>query len=123
MNKVLITESIAYNIHRLRFISGMTQKELGDKVGVSLLTISRIETLRTKSINTTILEKIAHALDTNINFIILPPKVKDVPPPKFVRNALSDTSSSTINIYCRICGTKLYTDSNFCHKCGTKVLP
>lgn len=122
MSKVLITETIAYNIHRLRFISGMTQKELGDKVGVSLLTISRIETLRIKSINTAILEKIARALDTNINFITLPPKVKDVPPPKFVRNTLSDASSS-INIYCRICGTKLYTDSNFCHKCGTKILP
>lgn len=122
MSRVLITETMAYNIHRLRFISGMTQKELGDKVGVSLLTISRIETLRIRSIQMTILEKIAYAFDTDINSIILPSKNMDAPSPKFVRNKPSNMSSS-INIYCRICGTKLYTDSNFCHKCGTRVLP
>lgn len=55
------------NIKRVRMNLGLSIKELSEKAGVGSSTISQIETGKRKSLRSESLEKVAKALDVNVN--------------------------------------------------------
>lgn len=58
---------IAYNLKKLRLQNNMTQKQLADKVGISLSYLSKIEAYNChKSISLDVLFDIGEALEVNI---------------------------------------------------------
>ena len=58
------------NIKKYRLNSGLSIKELSEKSGVSSSTISQIETGKRKSLRSESLEKVAKALNLNVNDLL-----------------------------------------------------
>lgn len=58
------------NIKKYRLNSGLSIKELSEKSGVSSSTISQIETGKRKSLRSESLEKVAKALNLNVNELL-----------------------------------------------------
>lgn len=58
------------NIKKYRLNSGLSIKDLSEKSGVSSSTISQIETGKRKSLRSESLEKVAKALNLNVNELL-----------------------------------------------------
>ena len=113
MNDFLINQTIAYNIRKLRRLSGMTQRDLASKAKVSSLTISRLETLRTKTTTKQLIDNLEDIFKVSRGYLTNTTIDGSVP-------YLIHTKQ--INKFCRICGTKLHDDSIYCHFCGTRII-
>lgn len=62
--------TIAQNIKLYRQKRKMTQKELAEKAGIDLFTLSKIETGATSNPSIETILKIANALDVSINYLM-----------------------------------------------------
>lgn len=121
----LLNKQMAEFIKTSRKKSGLSQAELASKVGVTGLTISRLETLRITRVKSLLLRQIEKALNLSIGTISAIESGNDGRNSGMIAPTGAERSSkwtgSTQNLFCRKCGTKLFSDSVFCHQCGTKL--
>lgn len=105
---------------------GLSQKELGERVGSSGLVVSRLETNQVLKASRGLvgnLEKVLRLSENSLVASAAGAVFSEAPEPlqkASVGEGMPSDSSAKMN-YCRRCGTKLYQDSLFCHSCGTKV--
>lgn len=108
--------TIAYNLKKLRFTYGVTQRELAEHLNTKMLNISRIETLATRKISGKRLDEIEDFFGVPRGSLEAESAMYDDLP------YLKSNKQRYTSRFCRICGTHLYEDSKFCHMCGTQVL-
>ena len=127
-----MNQAMASLLKQARRESGLSQKELAQRVGSSGLILSRLETMRVQRVLRSMLNDIERELNLPKDAIVSlqgngtqPTTVDAKNDGIFLTPAPTPTEGNLPQKagYCRQCGTHLYADSRFCPVCGTKILP
>lgn len=129
-NYCYMNKAMAAKLRTTRREIGMSQESLANAVNVRNLVISRMETLRVSRAPVALVRSIEQVLGLPANAILSlqaepqeeaapeQPPIPEVPAPVAEHSAPVQK-----NLFCRLCGAKLYEDSRFCSNCGGAVLP
>lgn len=114
---ICINPAMAEAMRFQRKKSGLTQAELGEKVGSTGLIISRIENNKTTRVAEQTMNDIENVLGLEVGALSSMESLQSsLPEEKPASQELSQTHA-----FCYKCGTKLLDGSLFCHACGIKL--